>query len=82
MYYKLEASALLDESPVALAVYSYESKDEAEIAYHMTIASAMANENVKSNLSVILEENGAVMLVNYWERSVEPEPEPTPEPES
>lgn len=67
MYYQLEISTNLSGTP-AKAVYDRPTLDAATMAHHQAMASAMANENVKSILGMIIDEHGAIMRSEYWER--------------
>jgi hypothetical protein len=79
-YFLLEATELLDGT-TAQAVWAYDDLNTAVMTFHQSLASAMANENVKHAMRLVVDGNGMPFRTENWDRPVEPEPEPEPEPE-
>lgn len=79
MYYVVTVTKFKDGSQDAIGAFGYSTQDEAEMVYHQTKASAMANDNVQSIMCQILNEHGggeiADSKMRYWQAPVQPEPE-------
>lgn len=86
MYYLVTVTTFKDGSQDAISAFEYETKDQAKMVFHQTMASAMANTNVKSAMCQILNEHGGAEIADlnmrFYQAPVEPEPEPEPEPEA
>lgn len=76
-YYLIEIADTKDG--VAKAITEKVSMDDAQMVYHQTIASAMANTKVNSSLVMIIDGKGSTKAVNYWERQTVPNEVPTEE---
>lgn len=67
MYYLIEVSETAEAA--AKAIWDKATLNEATMQLHQTLASAMANEAVRSCLCMIVDARGAVMRHEYWERT-------------
>lgn len=81
MFYLVEVTEYMNETPSAKAVYSYESQDEAIARFHQKMGGAMLNENYATELLVVMNSTGKTVKTEYYARPV-PAPEPEPEPET
>lgn len=78
-YYLIDTCVLKDgTNPVAIMAYA--DKNQAISAWHYTMSSKMANENVVSAYVAVINEFGAVEKKERYDAVIEPEPEPE-EPE-
>ena len=75
MKYFLTEISFLNDDTTAQAVYALDDATNAEMRYHQTLASAMANPNVKSMLCFIMDENGYTLRQEKWNREVPNEEE-------
>ena len=53
----------------AKAIWDKADLNEALMALHQVMASAMASQNVTSALAMIIDERGATLKHEYWERT-------------
>ena len=72
MFFMVLIQAFEDGSPTAKALFEYETMDAAKSALFSTMASSMANENIKSVLCEIINDRGGVLKYEIWERNPEP----------
>ena len=54
----------------AKALFEYSTKEEAIGAAYSVLASSVANANISSVLCQILDDKGAVLKYEYWERPI------------
>lgn len=66
MYFLVEITSTNAET--AKAVWEKSSIDEATMALFQTMASAIANINVRSALCMIIDKTGVIHRSEYWER--------------
>ena len=66
-FYLIEISNLKDGTEPK-AVWAKDNYDTAQMQYHQTLASAMANQNVVSCLCQIIDGKGKVYMSQFWER--------------
>ena len=79
-YYVVHVQTLGESE--AKSIFSYETRDLAEIAFHQEVASDMSNPQMDKALVEIINETGAVEIVKcYAKPQPQPEPQPEPEPE-
>ena len=69
MYYLIEKTVTTEGT--AKAIWDKETETDALVGLHQTCASAMSNPDVTSCLCMIINESGAVMRHEYWQREVE-----------
>ena len=74
MYYLMEVTTYVDETPKAKGLYEYEDEISALAKFHQKLGGAMANENYATELVQVVSENGVVIATEFFERLVEPEP--------
>ena len=70
MNYFIEITNLKDGT-TPMAIYSKDSYEAAQMQFHQTLASAMANENVLSCLVTIMGGTGVVSKQEYYVRTIE-----------
>lgn len=70
MLFMIIIQKFLDETPTVKALYEYNTLDEAKSALYSTMASSMANDNIKSVLCEIINDIGGVVKTEMWERPV------------
>ena len=68
MYYLIEKSTT--SSGVAKAFTDKSDLTQAQMAFHQTIASAMANSAVQNILVMVIDERGGTQNYEYWERPI------------
>lgn len=68
MFYIVLIQKFMDGSPSAKALFEYDSKDTATSALFSTMASSMANNNIKSVLCMIIDDNGWTIKYEKWDR--------------
>lgn len=71
MFYVVTIQNFEDATPSAKAIFEYDSKDTATSTLFSTMASSMANENIKSVICLIMNEYGSTIKYERWERSPE-----------
>ena len=71
MFYMLLIQTFEDETPAAKALFDYPDMDAAKAALFSTMASSMANENIKTVMCEIINEAGSVLKHERWERNPE-----------
>ena len=72
MFYLVTIQNFEDASPSAKTIFEYDSKDTATITLFSTMASSMANENIKSVICLIMNEYGSTIKYERWERNPVP----------
>ena len=72
VYYLMEVTTYVDETPKAKGLYEYEDEISALAKFHQKLGGAMANENFATELVQVVAENGVVIATEYFERPVEP----------
>lgn len=79
MYYLIEVTTYVDETPKAKGMYDYETEIEALAKFHKKIGGAMENENYATELVMVSTEDGVVITKDYFVRPTKKEPveEPT-----
>lgn len=75
MLYMILIQTFEDETPTAKALFDYPDMDAAKAALFSTMASSMANDNIKTVVCEIINDRGGVLKHERWER--EPEEAPT-----
>lgn len=70
MLFMIIIQKFLDETPTVKALYEYNTLDEAKSALYSTMASSMANDNIKSVLCEIINDIGGVVKHERWERNL------------
>lgn len=73
MYYLMEVTTYVDETPKSKGLYEYEDEISALAKFHQKLGGAMANENYATELVLVVAENGVVIATEYFERPAEPE---------
>lgn len=71
MFYMLLIQIFEDETPAAKALFDYPDMDAAKAALFSTMASSMANDNIKTVVCEIINDRGSVLKYEYWERPTE-----------
>lgn len=71
MFYLVTIQNFVDASPSAKTIFEYDSKDTATSTLFSTMASSMANENIKSVICLIMNEYGSTIKYERWTRSPE-----------
>ena len=71
MKYFLTEISFLNDDTTAQAISAIDDITNAEMRYHQTLASAMANPKVLSMLCLIMDENGYTIRQEKWKRVVE-----------
>lgn len=69
-YYEIEIQTNL-EGQESKGIYSYDTKDDAEIVYHQKVASGMTaikNGTLKSALNLVVNGMGGTEFADYKER--------------
>lgn len=66
MFYLIEKTTTA--AGTAKAIWDKPSLDAAVISLHQTMASAMANAEAQTALTMIIDEKGAVQRYEYWVR--------------
>ena len=70
MFYLIEITNYVDETPSGKGVYGYTNMDAATAAFHQKMAGAINNTNYRTELCMIISERGAVQRYEYWERTI------------
>lgn len=81
MYYLIEVTTYVDETPKAKGIYEYETEVEALAKYHKKLGGAMDNANYATELVMVVAENGVLVATDYFERLIEPVEEEVTEQE-
>ena len=68
MFYLIEISTYNDSTPIAKAIYSYETHDEALAAFYGKMRGALVNSSYQSELCMIINERGSVQRYEYWQQ--------------
>ena len=66
MFYLVEITDV--NGDVAKAIWDKPNLDSAVMALHQTMASAMANANARSCLCIVINDKGATLRFDFWER--------------
>lgn len=69
MYYLIEITNYNNSTPTAKGVYSHNTLDAATAAFHQKMAGAINNPTYASELCIIINDKGATLRFEYWERS-------------
>lgn len=69
-----------DQAENELTIYSYDTIEACQIAYHTSLALYHASEDVVYGVVEILNPIGGVEIKEIIDHTPEPEPEPEPEP--
>lgn len=72
MFYLIEISKQKDKD-VSKAIYSYEDRDMAIGTFHNKLGGAMRNDTFISEMCMVVDERGGIIIYDYWEREIEPE---------
>jgi hypothetical protein len=72
VYYLMEVTTYVDETPKAKGIYEYEDEISALAKFHQKLGGAMANENFATELVQVVAGNGVVIATEYFERPIEP----------
>lgn len=68
MFYVLTIQRFMDESAEARTLFGYNTEDEAKAVLFSTMASSMANQNMKQVICMVLNEIGATTKYERWGR--------------
>ena len=71
MFYVLTIQRFMNENSEAKSIFSYNTEDEAKAVLFSTMASSMANENIKQVICMVLNDVGATTKYERWERMIE-----------
>ena len=75
-FYEIEVQTNLEDIE-SKGIYSYDTRDDAEIVFHQKVASGMTaikNGTLKKVLNVVINGMGGVEFTDYKEKKDEPEP--------
>ena len=75
-YYEIEIQTNLEDQE-SKGIYSYDSRDDAEIVYHQKIASGMTaikNGTLKEVLNLVINSTGGTELCDHKKKEEEPAP--------
>lgn len=75
-FYEIEIQTNLEDIE-SKGIYSYDTKDDAEIVFHQKVASGMTaikNGTLKKVLNVVMNGMGGIEFTDYKEKKDEPEP--------
>ena len=68
MFYVLTIQRFMDDSAEARSLFGYNTENEAKAVLFSTMASSMANENIKQVICMVLNEVGATTKYERWNR--------------
>lgn len=71
MFYVLTIQRFMDGSAEARSIFSYNTEDDARAVFFSTMASSIANQNMKQVICMILNDVGSTTKYERWERSLE-----------
>lgn len=74
-FYEIEIQTNLEDIE-SKGIYSYDTKDDAEIVFHQKVASGMTaikNGTLKKVLNVVMNGMGGIEFTDYKEKKDEPE---------
>lgn len=72
VYYLIEVTTYVDETPKAKGIYEYEDEISALAKFHQKLGGAMDKKNYATELVQVVAGNGVVVATEFFERPVEP----------
>lgn len=73
MFYFIEITSYMDKDTVDKGIYSYTDRTLAVSSFHSKMGGAMKNTNFKTEMLMVVDERGGIIIYDYWEREIEPE---------
>ena len=76
MYYLIEVTEYVDETPKAKGIYEYADETIAVGNFHAKLGGAMKNENYARELIIVTDDKSNIIKNDVFVRPAKPQPEP------